>query len=200
MVIFPTEVDTVRVIGGSHRGMKIKSLAGVNTRPTSDFVREALFNIIGPDVSGKDFADVYAGTGAVGIEALSRGAKSATFIEKNAKACNLIRENLKSLDLRDKATVYNMDTNTAFEKALERGLEYDIIFLDPPYDSGQINRSLMFLRGCSLVNTGTLIIAQHSTKEQIHPKGFCIAKQKNYGRTILSFLRSEEIESGNLPR
>jgi 16S rRNA (guanine966-N2)-methyltransferase len=119
----------VRVIAGEFRSRRLKSLPGLNTRPTPDRLRETLFNVLAPRVEGCVFLDVYAGTGAVGIEALSRGASRAVFVEKNRAAVEVIRENLASLGLQSRAEVFTGKVATVLER-----LRADIAFLDPPYD------------------------------------------------------------------
>ena len=181
----------MRIIGGSHRGRKIKSLQGKDTRPTLDFVREALFNIIGPDIDGSCFIDVYAGTGAVGIEALSRGAKNVTLVDSSPKACRLIKENLERLDLLKKAIIVSCDALKAFKKMDEMGLSFDFVFMDPPYDSEEIEQSLKFLLGSNLLKPGAVVIAQYSFGEVIDFSGYTLIKPKKYGKTVLSFLVKE---------
>jgi 16S rRNA (guanine966-N2)-methyltransferase len=117
----------MRVIGGEFRSRAIKSVPGVDVRPTPDRLREALFNILAPRIAGVVFADLYAGTGAVGIEALSRGASRAVFLEQNRAAVNVLRQNLKSLDLEARAQVLQGRVS-----ALLGRITADIVFLDPP--------------------------------------------------------------------
>jgi len=118
----------MRVIGGEFRSRILKSLPGLDVRPTPDRLREALFNVLAPRIAGAVFADLYAGTGAVGIEALSRGASRAVFAEQNRAAVNVLRQNLKSLDLEPRAQVLQGRTNVMLGKIVA-----DIVFLDPPY-------------------------------------------------------------------
>jgi 16S rRNA (guanine(966)-N(2))-methyltransferase RsmD len=119
----------MRVIGGEFRSRILKSVPGLDVRPTPDRLREALFNILAPRIAGSVFADLYAGTGAVGIEALSRGASRAIFVEQNRAAVGVLRENLKSLGLGTRAEV-----RQARATALIGKITADIVFLDPPYD------------------------------------------------------------------
>src|SRR5690242_1011784 len=119
----------MRVIGGEFRSRLLKSLPGLNVRPTPDRLREALFNILAPRIEGASFADLYAGTGAVGIEALSRGAARAVFVEQNRAALGVLRQNLKSLGLESRAEVRQGKAS-----ALLDAINADMVFLDPPYD------------------------------------------------------------------
>lgn len=118
----------MRVIGGEFRSRVLKSVPGLDVRPTPDRLREALFNILAPRIAGTVFADLYAGTGAVGIEALSRGASRAIFVEQNRAAVNVLRQNVKSLDLEARAQVLQGRAT-----ALLGGIRADMVFLDPPY-------------------------------------------------------------------
>lgn len=146
----------MRVIGGEFRSRVLKSLPGLDVRPTPDRLREALFNILAPRIEGAVFADVYAGTGAVGIEALSRGAARAIFIEQNHAAVNVIRENLRSLELTERATLRH--TRAA---AVLASLEADIVFLDPPYPlEREYERSLPILGETKR----ELVIVQHDSR------------------------------------
>src|SRR5712692_3630976 len=118
----------MRVIGGEFRSRLLKSLPGLDVRPTPDRLREALFNVLAPRIEGAVFADVYAGTGAVGIEALSRGAARAVFLEQNRSAIRVIRENLRALGLEARAEVRHGGA-----AAVLPGIEANLVFLDPPY-------------------------------------------------------------------
>src|SRR5215475_15263209 len=131
----------MRVIAGEFRSRVLKSLPGFDVRPTPDRLREALFNVLAPKIEGVVFADVYAGTGAVGIEALSRGASKVIFVEQNRTAAEVIRENLKSLGVEARATLRHTRASVALAQ-----IEADIVFLDPPYRLEQeYERSLELL-------------------------------------------------------
>jgi 16S rRNA (guanine(966)-N(2))-methyltransferase RsmD len=146
----------MRVIAGEFRSRKLQSVEGVGTRPTSDRLRETLFNIIGPEVRGCVFVDAYAGTGAVGIEALSRGARQAVFLEKDRKALDAIRANLKALGAESRARVI------AGAAAVHlSGVAGDIVFLDPPYDQEQEYAAAL---GPLVANPHGLTIMQHSVR------------------------------------
>jgi 16S rRNA (guanine(966)-N(2))-methyltransferase RsmD len=146
----------MRVIGGEFRSRILKNLPGLDVRPTPDRLREALFNILTPRIEGTIFADVYAGTGAVGIEALSRGALRALFIEQSRAAVNVIRENLRTLGLERRAQVRH-----GRAAAILAQLEADIVFLDPPYRlEPEYDRSLLILGE----NPPPLVIVQHAAR------------------------------------
>src|SRR5207244_1785812 len=133
-------------------------------RPTPDRLREALFNILNPRISGATFLDAYAGTGAVGIEALSRGAAHAIFIEKHPAAARLIRENLASLGIEERAAVAQASTLTALPR-----FDPDIYFLDPPYTAPAEYRSALDLLGSRPLRAGTLVLAQHDKRLELAP-------------------------------
>ncbi|MGB7844733.1 MAG: 16S rRNA (guanine(966)-N(2))-methyltransferase RsmD [Candidatus Acidiferrum sp.] len=156
----------MRVIAGKYRSRQLKSLKGMGLRPTSDRLRETLFNILRERVAGVRFVDAFAGTGAVGIEALSRGAKEVVFIEKHAPAAALIRRNLESLEARGEARVLPVDALHGLEilgKEDSHAREAPkIVFLDPPYGNAKdYDRVLTFLGSATLLGEGSLVIAEH---------------------------------------
>jgi len=144
----------MRVIGGEFRSRKLKSMPGLDTRPTPDRLRETLFDVLAPRIEGAVFVDAYAGTGAVGIEALSRGAARAVFLEKNRQAVEVIRENLDALGLLPRAKVAQGSVQLLLEAN-----PGDIVFLDPPYErEGEYELAMSVLGG----NPPPLVIVQHS--------------------------------------
>jgi len=174
----------MRVIAGEFRSRRLKTLRGLDTRPTPDRLREALFNVLAPQIADTIFLDAYAGTGAVGIEALSRGARRAIFVEMNRAAVAVIRDNLASLGLENRAEVY---TGKALP-VLER-VKADIVFLDPPYESiAEYEAALTVLAAAA---TG-LVIVQHSSRTTLQEgygslKRYRILKQ---GDNSLSFYQT----------
>jgi len=156
----------MRIIAGKFRSRQLKSLKGMALRPTSDRLRETLFNILAGRIPGARFVDVFAGTGAVGIEALSRGASEIIFIERHAPAAALIRKNLESLDVLSGARVLSVDALHGLE-LLEKELEEGpclptIVFLDPPYGNTEdYDRVLSFLGFAVLLDEQSLVIAEH---------------------------------------
>ncbi len=153
----------MRVIGGSHRGRRLSGPEGTALRPTSDKVREALFSILGTQVSGGRFLDLYAGTGAVGIEALSRGAATVTFVESDPKAVQLLQKNLKTCQLLDRAQVCVGQTATFLKRKDWWGGPYDVLFADPPYASPDELETLIHAWSPGLLSEhATVIIEQDS--------------------------------------
>jgi 16S rRNA (guanine(966)-N(2))-methyltransferase RsmD len=186
----------MRVIAGTYRSRILKSLKGLALRPTSDRLRETLFNVLAPNISGARFADLFAGTGAIGIEALSRGAAEVVFIENHAPAAALIRKNLDSLGIRSGFTVLPVEVLRGLEmlasKAKGAKSGFDFIFLDPPYAAAaDYERVLKYLGSADLLASGGMVIAEHRRKFALPEKAeslrrFRVLKQ---GDAALSFYR-----------
>jgi 16S rRNA (guanine966-N2)-methyltransferase len=158
----------MRVIAGKFRSRTLRSLKGQALRPTSDRLRETLFNILGPTVVDSLFVDLYAGTGAVGIEALSRGARTAIFIEQHAPATALIRRNLESLGISGKAEILGVDVLRGLERLERRKVHAQFVFLDPPYAATEeYERVIEFLGDSSIVAPGGRIIVEHLRKRAL---------------------------------
>lgn len=153
----------MRIIAGTYRSRILKSLRGQALRPTSDWLRETLFNILGTAVSGSRFLDLYAGTGAVGIEALSRGAVETIFVENHGAAVKLIRENIASLKIDSGARVIASDAAQALTKLAAGALHtFDLIFLDPPYAAEREYQTTMSILGASrIISATSVVIAEH---------------------------------------
>ncbi len=182
----------MRVIGGEFRSRVLKSLPGLDVRPTPDRLREALFNVLTPRIQGARFVDIYAGTGAVGIEALSRGAVRAIFIESNNAAANVIRENLRSLGLEARAQV-RRGRAAAIVAELQEPI--DIAFVDPPYRLEQeYERTVALLAGRS----AHLVIAQHATRLTLNEKYGSLTRSRvlKQGDNSLSFYEWSQATPG----
>ena len=153
----------MRIISGTYRGLHLATLKGGAMRPTSDHLRETLFNVLGPEVEGRTFLDVYAGTGAVGIEALSRGAKEVVFVEHHRPAAELIRRNLETLQVEEGFYVMTTTVLKGLEKLAEEGSHFDFVFLDPPYaEIREYHHVLRQLARGELLLPTSLVIAEHS--------------------------------------
>jgi 16S rRNA (guanine966-N2)-methyltransferase len=180
----------MRVIGGKFRSRRLKTPGKLLVRPTSDRLRETLFNVLGPAVEDSLFIDLYAGTGAIGIEAVSRGAREAIFVEAHAVTARLIRENLKSLGIDSGVEVMEGDATRALEKIVKRRLVADFIFLDPPYEATEEHlRVLEFLDTSHLVAPYGLVIVEHSVKMEL-PERFSrleLTRLLEQGDAALSF-------------
>ncbi|MFZ0213353.1 MAG: 16S rRNA (guanine(966)-N(2))-methyltransferase RsmD [Candidatus Acidiferrales bacterium] len=182
----------MRVIAGKFKSRRLKTLRGTALRPTSDRLRETLFNILGATVEGSLFVDVFAGSGAVGIEAISRGAEQVIFIEKIAVAARLIRENLKSLEITAGAEVLPVDAIRGLEQLASQRALADIIFLDPPYARPQdYLRALEFVDESRLLAPGGLLIAEHTRKMELPVRLTKLERSRlvEQGDSALSFYR-----------
>jgi 16S rRNA (guanine966-N2)-methyltransferase len=186
----------MRIISGKYRGRPLRAIAGLDVRPTSDRLRETLFNVLTAGapgaLEGTTWLDLYAGTGAVGIEALSRGAGLVMFVEKTKQAARAIRENLKSLEISDGAEVIEQDVLRALPQL---NTSYDYCFFDPPYRmEGQYEGVLRALSELTVMRTGGVVIAEHDKR---FDPGDGVGEVKRYrtllqGDAGLSFYRVEE--------
>ena len=177
----------MRITGGELKGRKIKTPPASFTRPLLSRVRKSLFDVIGEKIKGTRFLDLYAGSGAVGIEALSRGAGEAIFLEKNPRCVTVIKENLSGLSVFSHFRIYPKNVLVVLEKLLEKET-FDIIFVAPPYYKEMQNQTLNIIEKMKI--QGEIIIVQHSPKEKVKfcRKNLILRKQKKYGDTILTFL------------
>ena len=183
----------MRIIAGSAKGRRLRSLRGLVLRPTADRVREALFAMLGERVAGARFLDLYAGVGAVGLEALSRGAAEATFVESHRPAARLIRENLVLCGVAGRGRVLASVVARALPSLSRRGACFEFVFLDPPYDTGEAPRALAALAISSgVVAPGGLVICQHSRREELAAEigPFTRKRQARFGETMLDFYLS----------
>jgi 16S rRNA (guanine966-N2)-methyltransferase len=153
----------LRIIAGQYRGLRLRMLKGGELRPTSDQLRETLFDVLGPEVENSSFLDAYAGSGAVGLEALSRGASEVVFIEHHRPAVELIRENLKVLKIASGFRVMTSAVLAALEKLEKDATHFDYAFLDPPYQEiREYHHALRQLARSKLLDPTSLVIAEHS--------------------------------------
>ncbi len=184
----------MRVIAGSARRLRLKTLDSLDTRPTQDIIKETLFNVIQVEVPGSRFLDLFAGSGAIGIEALSRDAREAVFVENNRKAVAIINENLATTHLTDRASVMTGDCMVALQQ-LERKERFDIIHMDPPYNMDLEKNVLTYLATSKLADEDTLIIVEASQEtdfDYLSELGYEIVKDKIYKRNRHLFLRKSE--------
>lgn len=182
----------MRVIAGRFRSRKLEAPPGVATRPTSDRLRETLFNVLAPSLSGAVFLDLYAGSGAVGIEALSRGARQVYFAESDRKAARTIRDNLKSLQIEEGVEVLERGVMVGLRLLDSQAVRCDVVFLDPPYGShGAYEQVLSFLSPSRLLHAESIVIAEHD--KHFDPGNDAGALQRyrtlKQGDAVLSFYR-----------
>lgn len=180
----------MRVIAGTARSLPLKTREGKDTRPTTDRIKETLFNMLQPYVGEAVFFDLFSGSGGIGIEALSRGAKHAYFVENDAKAIECIVDNLKFTRFTDKATVLKQDVISALQGISEK--EVDVIFMDPPYDQFYEKRVLEALSNKKYVTEDTLIVVEASLKTDfsyLDEMGYEVMKEKKYKTNKHMFIR-----------
>ncbi len=183
----------MRVISGKCRGTHLVSPEGITTRPTIDRIKETLFNIIAFDMPECMFLDLFSGSGAIGIESLSRGAKLAVFVEKDKHALAALRTNLNKTKLQDAAVIYEEDVLSALDKLIAKSQRFDIIFLDPPYAMKNVESILEKIVANELLNKEGYIILERSTNTLVFlPQNLVLWKEKAYKTTTLSFLRKEK--------
>ncbi len=179
----------MRVISGKAKGTKLETLEGDNTRPTLDRVKEALFNILQTRLYDANILDLFAGSGALGIEALSRGARKVTFCDKEIKAIKIIKNNLTKTKFEEKSTVINQDYIKCLNNLKEK---FDIIFLDPPYKKGFVKDAVIEIIDKNLLNEEGIIIIEtddeNKTLEQLKELDINVYDLRKYGRVKLLFL------------
>ena len=181
----------MRVISGIRRGLKLKAPDGINTRPTTDRVKESVFNIIQTHLPANKVLDLFSGSGALGIEALSRGSENCVFVEKVREAYSITEYNLNLSKLSDKARLLFMDSVSYLKSACE---SFDIIFLDPPYNKGFISPvlSLISERGL-LADKGIIVVETEKGGEEATHPDFKTIREATYGKTVINVLiRGEE--------
>ncbi len=179
----------MRVVAGEFRGRRLDRIEGMDIRPTSDKVKESLFNILGEAVIDSVFLDLFGGTGGVGIEALSRGAKHVVFIDTDIKSIKVLKGNLDHLNIKDNVEVFNTEYSTAISRLYRNKEEFDIIFIDPPYSIGLAQNALKEIDKYPILAQSGLIIVEHDSKDDmpsIQGKLY-MYRSKQYGNTTLSF-------------
>ncbi len=183
----------MRVITGKARGVQLKTPNGQQTRPTSDRVKEAMFSIIQFDIPGMRVLDLFGGTGQLGIEALSRGAREAVFVDAGESACALIRENLRRTHLESEARVFRSDYLTFLSNCREK---FGIIFLDPPYAEVFLENSLKKITEIDILETNGIIVAERPVGKELlfDFPGYSRSKDYKYGNTLLTVYRKVQSE------
>jgi 16S rRNA (guanine(966)-N(2))-methyltransferase RsmD len=183
----------MRVIAGTAKRIQLKTIEGFDTRPTTDRIKETLFNMISEYLADSSFLDLFSGSGAIGIEALSRGASNAVFVEQSKLATNCIRDNLEKTKLDGRGEVYEMDVLSALKK-IENIQTFDYVFMDPPYNQLLEKRVLEYLSTSNLLSDDALIIVEASLETDfsyIKDLGFQIVKTKEYKTNKHVFLERE---------
>lgn len=178
----------MRVITGSCRGMRLKTLSGNDVRPTTDKVKEAIFSAIQFDIEGRNVLDLFAGSGQLGIEALSRGAASATFVDMSAESISVVKDNLDYTRLADKSKVSRNDFSSFIGMCKDK---FDIVFLDPPYGKGILQSALLKIP--SVISDHCVLICEHPTGEEMPARvgEHTVSKVYRYGKTSVTVYRKE---------
>ena len=180
----------LRIIGGRLKGKKLQSVPGVLTRPTASRVRESVFNILAFDVKGTRVLDLFAGSGMLGLEAISRGAASAVFVEHHRQPLTIIQKNISSCGLDAATRVLRCDLRHDFNWASASGSGFQLVFMDPPYNKDFVNSTLAKLHTAGLLEEDAIVAVEHSPLEPIagEDSPFVLKDQRKYGKTLVSFL------------
>ncbi len=183
----------MRVITGKARGVVLKTPEGLQTRPTTDRVKEALFSIIQFDIPNANVLDLFAGTGQLGIEALSRGARSAVFVDAGQAACILVKENLRRTKLDTQGKIVKGDYLNYLKNCHQ---QFDLIFLDPPYAEVFLENSLKCISEIDILRSGGIIVTERPLEKELDLTlpGFVRSKDYKYGKTLITLYRKEEAE------
>lgn len=180
----------MRIIAGTHKGRILYGPKSHGIRPAIDKVKGAIFNILF-DVSCKKVLDLFAGTGSVGLEALSRGASSAVFVDDGSEALRLIRKNIEACHFEGKSTIVKYRLPRGLAKPLQRFAPFDLIFVDPPYDKDLVNSTLREISEAKFLSPEGTIVVEHSPRETIEEiSELRVVDQRKYGQTYISFLRN----------
>lgn len=179
----------MRVISGSARGRKLKAPEGLTTRPTTDRIKESLFNIIAPDLFECRFLDLFSGSGSMGIEAVSRGAQKAVLVDSDRNSINVIRDNVTATGFQGKTEIMGCDVSSAIATLGNRKEKFDIIFMDPPYNKGLIDKTLRLIVKANLLADNGYIIAEQSQEDSTPDiPDLEVFRVKDYKITKMTFL------------
>ncbi|QKY68941.1 16S rRNA (guanine(966)-N(2))-methyltransferase RsmD [Lentibacillus sp. CBA3610] len=175
----------MRVIAGLYKGRHLEAVPGKFTRPTSNKVKEAVFQVLGPFFEDGICLDLYAGSGALGIEALSRGMEQGIFVDKHPKAIHTIHKNIRTLNLENNTEVFRTDSYRALNATAKRGVQFDLILLDPPYQKVSYGKLLDTISDLQLLKRDGLIYCEHEVSEQLPDQldRFHVMKQEHYNDT-----------------
>ncbi|OGP88944.1 MAG: 16S rRNA (guanine(966)-N(2))-methyltransferase RsmD [Deltaproteobacteria bacterium RBG_16_47_11] len=184
----------MRIISGTSKGRNLATPKSQSLRPTSDRVKESIFNILREEIEGRMVLDLFAGTGNLGIEALSRGAKKVIFVEKGRHALGLIQRNLTRFGLEEKSEILPIDAHQAIGILKLRGKFFDLIFMDPPYEKGLIEKTLTKLNSHQIYHRDSLLVIEHHRRELLPPiiNRWNLIRQRQMGDTVISFLTPRE--------
>lgn len=189
----------MRVISGIAKGRSLQPVPGKGTRPTSDKIKEAIFSMIGPYFQGGHVLDLFAGTGALGIEALSRGMEKGIFIDMERNCMDIIRQNLQITGLSEKAEIYRNEASKAVKALAKRGLKFDLVFLDPPYKLIYMEELLLQMQSPDLFSKDAVIVLEHDASTQFSDQIDHLIKDKYvvYGDTAITIYRKATSEKND---
>lgn len=190
----------MRIIAGSKRRLPLKTIQGKDTRPTTDRIKETLFNMLQLEIPGSYFLDLFAGSGQIGLEAVSRGARYAVFVEHSKKAADCIRENIRFTKSEQESLLLQRDVISAL-RSMEGKYQFDVIFMDPPYEESIEKDVLFYLRDSSLLKENTLIIVEAALTTDfsyLEEAGFTLIKEKKYKTNKHMFIRRGRYEESHL--
>ena len=179
----------MRVVSGSARGRRLQPVPGMNTRPTTDRVKENVFNLIQDHVRDADVLDLFAGTGQLGIEALSRGAAHCDFIEHNGTAYNVVSKNVQTARVQDRASLHRVEARDFLAKAAAK--KYSLIFLDPPYGGTILENALSGIERFDILSANGIIICESAVEDRF-AHGFEVVRERRYGATMITVLRRQD--------
>ncbi len=185
----------MRVISGSAKGRSLKAVPGMGTRPTTDKVKEAIFSMIGPYFDGGVVLDLFAGTGGLGIEALSRGMERSIFIDIEKKSVDTVQHNLAASGLKERAEVYRNDAGRALKALAKRGMQFDLVFLDPPYRMKWTADLIGTMEQLGLLQTHAIVVAEHDGADVLPEEvsGLTQERRAEYGETAVTIYRRRSL-------
>jgi len=186
----------MRIITGKAKGCKLKTPKGMSTRPTADRIKESLFNILSADIEGTHVLDIFAGTGNLGLEALSRGAVDAVFVDQSVDSVSIIKQNAEHTKLAETAEIIKCDVFTAMKKLQRLGKKFDVVFCDPPYNKNLCQKALLLFDEMDLLTSEALVIMEHAAEDslELNLKNIVLFRNQRYGATtqISIFIRKTD--------
>ena len=188
----------MRICGGAFRGRKLALFRGRALRPTPEHIREAVFNILGQDMQDVDVLDLFAGTGVLGLEALSRGASNAVFVDKSPQAITIIKENIKNLMVQNRVHVVRYDLTRGLTPLGKVNGDFKLVFLDPPYGKDMAKMVLQKLDRWPRLDQGSIVVVEHFEKEliQLLFQSLELREKRSYGQTAISIFEKTRVASG----
>ncbi|TFE03598.1 16S rRNA (guanine(966)-N(2))-methyltransferase RsmD [Jeotgalibacillus sp. R-1-5s-1] len=183
----------MRIISGKNKGVHLKAVPGTGTRPTTDKVKEAIFNMIGPYFEGGKALDLFAGSGGLGLEGLSRGLDSVIFVDKDRMAVQTIKHNIEKCGYQDRSEVYRNDAERALKAVSKRDIAFECIFLDPPYKKQQLEKLLEWIIRDDLLADSGVVMCEHDEKVMLPEEigNLILTRQEQYGGTVISIFKKK---------